>query len=49
MDGDAGVHGLVMAATGWALRIVDDPATSQPPTDEELHLLRDLRARTSRA
>jgi glutaconate CoA-transferase subunit B len=39
----------VRAATGWDLRVVDDPATSQPPTDEELHVLRDLQARTSRA
>jgi len=39
----------VRAATGWDLRVVDDVATSLPPTDEELHVLRDLQARTSRA
>jgi glutaconate CoA-transferase subunit B len=39
----------VMAATGWDLRIADDLATSPAPTDEELRVLRDLHARTSRA
>ena len=39
----------VMAATGWDLRIADDLATSPAPTDEELRVLRDLQARTSRA
>jgi len=39
----------VRAATGWDLQIVDDPATSQPPTAEELRVLRDLHARTSAA
>jgi glutaconate CoA-transferase subunit B len=36
-------------ATGWELRVADDPATTNPPTDEELAVLRDLRARTAAA
>jgi len=33
----------VREATGWELRIADDLATTQPPTDEELAALRRLR------
>lgn len=36
-------------ALGWNLRVVDDPARSQPPTADELRVLRDLHARTSAA
>jgi glutaconate CoA-transferase subunit B len=32
-------------ATGWPLRAVDEPERTPPPTDEELHALRELRAR----
>ncbi len=39
----------VVAATGWDVRFVDDLATSDPPTDEELRVLRDLHARTEAA
>ena len=33
-------------ATGWDLKVAHEPDTTQPPTAEELGLLRDLRART---
>jgi glutaconate CoA-transferase subunit B len=36
-------------ATGWNLKVVDEPAATEPPTDEELRVLRDLRARTEAA
>jgi glutaconate CoA-transferase subunit B len=36
-------------ATGWDLRVAEDPVTTDPPTDEELRVLRDLRARTEAA
>jgi glutaconate CoA-transferase, subunit B len=36
-------------ATGWQLRVAEDPGTTDPPTDEELEVLRDLRARTEAA
>ena len=36
-------------ATGWNLKVVDEPAATKPPTDEELRVLRDLRARTEAA
>lgn len=36
-------------ATGWELRVADDPGTTDPPTEEELGVLRDLRARTAAA
>jgi len=39
----------VLQATGWPLKIVDEVATSNPPTDNELSTLRDLRARTKEA
>ncbi|HEY2792943.1 MAG TPA: CoA-transferase subunit beta [Micromonosporaceae bacterium] len=32
----------VIAATGWPLQIDDDLAETEPPTDEELHVLRTL-------
>jgi glutaconate CoA-transferase subunit B len=36
-------------ATGRELQVADDPATTDPPTDEELKVLRGLRARTAAA
>src|SRR4051812_4645774 len=33
-------------ATGWALRVADEPATTEPPTEEELKQLRELVAAT---
>jgi len=33
-------------ATGWDLKVAREIATTEPPTDEELEVLRDLRART---
>jgi glutaconate CoA-transferase subunit B len=36
-------------ATGWNLKVVDEPAATEPPTNEELRVLRDLRARTEAA
>ena len=33
-------------ATGWDLRVAQEPETTRPPTREELEILRDLRART---
>jgi glutaconate CoA-transferase subunit B len=33
------------AATGWDLRVADDLATTDPPTDDELRALRELVAR----
>jgi glutaconate CoA-transferase, subunit B len=36
-------------ATAWKLRVTEDPGTTDPPTDEELAVLRDLRARTEAA
>jgi glutaconate CoA-transferase subunit B len=36
----------VRAATGWQLRVADDLETSEPPTTEELTVLRDLQQRT---
>ena len=36
-------------ATGWELQVADDLATTDPPTDEELEVLRALRARTAAA
>jgi len=39
----------VAEATGWPLRIADDLSTSQPPTAEELTVLRDLQQRTRKA
>ena len=39
----------VVAACGWPLRVADRLASVEPPTDEELGLLRDLHARTREA
>jgi glutaconate CoA-transferase, subunit B len=36
-------------ATGWELRVAEDLDTTEPPTDDELRILRDLRARTAAA
>ena len=36
-------------ATGWELRVAGDLETTEPPTEEELRVLRDLRARTAAA
>ena len=36
-------------ATAWKLRVIEDPGTTHPPTDKELAVLRDLRARTEAA
>ncbi len=36
-------------ATGWSLEVADGLATTEPPTDEELAVLRDLRNRTAAA
>ena len=33
-------------ATGWDLKASQEPDTTEPPTVEELEILRDLRART---
>jgi glutaconate CoA-transferase subunit B len=37
------------AATGWELQIAADLTVTEPPTDEELAILRDLKARTMAA
>jgi glutaconate CoA-transferase, subunit B len=34
-------------ATGWELRVAEDLETTEPPYEEELRILRDLRARTA--
>jgi glutaconate CoA-transferase subunit B len=36
-------------ATGWNLKVAEEVATTEPPTDEELSALRDLKARTEAA
>jgi glutaconate CoA-transferase subunit B len=36
-------------ATGWELRVAEDLDTTEPPTEDELRILRDLRARTAAA
>lgn len=36
-------------ATGWELRVAQDLQTTEPPTEEELRILRDLRVRTAAA
>ncbi len=36
-------------ATGWDLRVANNPGTTDPPTEEELRVLRDLRERTEAA
>ena len=39
----------VTAATSWPIRFDADVDETSPPTDDELHVLRDLQARTARA
>ena len=39
----------VVRATGWPLRVVEALTITEPPTDEELRLLRDLKERTAAA
>ena len=39
----------VIENTGWDLRIAESVATTEPPTDDELSILRDLKERTARA
>ena len=36
-------------ATGWELRVAEKVTTTEPPTDEELEVLRELHARTAAA
>jgi glutaconate CoA-transferase subunit B len=37
----------IVANTGWPLEVVSEPATTEPPTQEELRILRDLKERTA--
>jgi glutaconate CoA-transferase, subunit B len=39
----------VQEQTGWPLRVADELATTTPPDDTELRVLRDLQARTEEA
>jgi glutaconate CoA-transferase subunit B len=39
----------VREATGWDLKVSEELYTTEPPTEEELRMLRDLRARTEAA
>ncbi len=39
----------VVDSTGWAVRFAQDIATTEPPTSEELEVLRDLHRRTQEA
>jgi glutaconate CoA-transferase subunit B len=39
----------VRSVTGWELEVIDDLAVSEPPTLEELEILRGLKARTEAA
>jgi len=39
--------GEVVGSTGWALRVADDVTIVDPPTDQELEVLRDLKQRTT--
>jgi glutaconate CoA-transferase subunit B len=39
----------VVAATGWPLKVAAEVATTAPPTDNELSVLRDLHTRTEEA
>jgi glutaconate CoA-transferase subunit B len=39
----------VVAATGWPLRVAAALTTTEPPSAQELEVLRDLQARTARA
>ncbi|QIN79962.1 CoA-transferase subunit beta [Rubrobacter marinus] len=36
-------------ATGWELRVAEELGTTEPPTEEELRVLRDLKSRTEAA
>lgn len=36
-------------ATGWELRVAEEVATTEPPSHEELEVLRELHARTAAA
>lgn len=36
-------------ATGWDLKVAEEPGSTEPPTEVELELLRDLKARTEAA
>ncbi|MHA7880196.1 MAG: CoA-transferase subunit beta [Saccharospirillum sp.] len=38
-----------IAATGWPLRLAEQPATTEPPTEQELTVLRALHQRTKQA
>jgi glutaconate CoA-transferase, subunit B len=37
--------GQVLEATGWELRVAEDPAVTEPPTEQELSSLRELLSR----
>jgi glutaconate CoA-transferase subunit B len=39
----------VVAETGWKLKVADKVETTEPPTERELTVLRDLNARTAKA
>lgn len=39
----------VLDETGWDLKVAADVGTTEPPTDEELRVLRDLKERTAEA
>jgi glutaconate CoA-transferase subunit B len=41
--------GTVRDETGWELALAQDITVSQPPTSEELAILRELKARTELA
>jgi glutaconate CoA-transferase, subunit B len=36
----------VEEATGWELKVAEELETTEPPTERELEILRDLKART---
>jgi glutaconate CoA-transferase subunit B len=39
----------VIESTGWALKVAPKLANTEPPTETELRVLRDLNERTARA
>jgi glutaconate CoA-transferase subunit B len=39
----------VVRATGWPLKVAENPKLTPPPTEQELETLRDLHARTAKA
>ena len=39
----------VVAATGWPLKVAAEVSVTEPPTEQELKILRDLQERTARA